>query len=203
MKSFYQKYQTFIPALVLLLVGIYGNFTHSPTLTLYQNGNMETGYNMTVSLSVILSAFTCLIYFVFRKLYRYVLFGVLFLGFFNIVHFAGSTTYYVKFGALQIAFQPTIMLVAALTYLLFFRRINRFLSGNRTSEEPADSTIADNERESRVATFMNRFAGYTTEQLTEIEEGEKYSDDAKEAAQRLLNKTQNPAPHREHSPPNL
>jgi len=192
MKTVYQKYRTLVPAILLLLVSIYGNFTFDPTLKLYQDGDAEVGFNPVVSIAVILSVATCLIYFVFRKLYRYVLFGVLFLGFFNVVHFAGSTSYYIKMGALKVSFQPSVMLIAVLTYILFFGRINRFLSNNHSGDGPVDSTIAEAEREKRVIAFMERFATHTPGQLQEIKEGEKYSADAKEAASRLLGGTYNP-----------
>jgi len=128
MKKKYQKYKMLIPNLVLTGCCLL-------TIATFFRGRVQmTGVNYDFILTPQpYGAFAAVVlnfigFFVFRPYYKYILSFTLLFGLFNAINFIPLD---IKFtfgiGILKLAFQPVILVVVLLTYIINFKRVNGFL----------------------------------------------------------------------------
>jgi len=124
-----------------------------------------------------------LIFYFWRKTYKYILIATLLLGLFNLINF-NLGEYNLYLGS-EIGIQPFITLILILMFFINFKTVKNFFfeSGNT---EVIDEKIKKSEQKQKIEMFKKKYQSYSLENLEMILSDNRYVYEAKEAAKELL-----------------
>ena len=129
MKQIYQKYHQLIPVLVLAcccLVTII-SFLHGRVETI---SSVRSDFPLTPQHYGAFAAVAVnfMVFFVFRPYFKYMLVFTLFFGLFNGINFIPvDVRFTFSIGVLKLVFQPLILVVVLLTYIINFKKANDYV----------------------------------------------------------------------------
>lgn len=184
-KLLYKKYKQLIPILVLLCFCIFTIVTFFNDKIVNNEEQLLLNLKHYAGFSFVI---ICIIsFFKFRHFYKYALSFTLLLGLVNFVNFTPSIrTFFVRFGSLEIGFQPTSFLVIILGYIINFTQANKFIIRQIQSSSSENQTFEKGINLNKVDTFKDRYKECSDNKLQQILNENEFVPEALEAARILL-----------------
>lgn len=179
----YQRYRSLIPALALVACCI------STCLTALNGTVVLAGTTYDFALSArhygafAVTGITLISFFFFRRYYVFCLGASILLGLFNLLYFTAlQTSIGFGFGELSFDFNPTLLLIGFLAYLLNFQQANTYFF-KLIKPSPTRITRA---RQEEIAQFKERFSSKSTEEINQLIAANRLAPAALTAARQLV-----------------
>ncbi len=188
-KIFFQKYKSILPLLLLTILILKLFFSFFKGTVDFNNEIIEFGFSSMHYLATLLISINYFIYFFVRKYYKFIIVLTLILGLFNFISFTPILLHVAfGFGEFELGFQPVIFLIGLISYAINYKGVHEMfnLYFGPSQEEAEKKYISYQENE--IERFTAKYKSYTSDQLEVILHGDKYSEEAKIAAKRILDK---------------
>jgi len=187
-EEFYQKHKQFIPVIILLLYSCV--LIKNAMRAKVEISSEYYDFELSIAHYAFLGAtlIDVLAYFLFRKVFKYVLLATLLLGFGNMILFTSTQTIG-TISLFPIPFQPAALFVILIVFLINFNRAIQWRLNLFKGSPENERRKAIEFNEERIEKFKDSFKNKSAEELNYIINENKYTGEAKEAARQLLDKT--------------
>ena len=180
-KKFFIKYKQLFPVLILTGICVF-TFVEifESKVDIISSVQLLSLKNYLAFFLLILNY---LIFYYWRKTYKYILIATLLIGLFNLINF-NLGEYNLYLGS-EIGIQPFITLILILMFFINFKTVKNFFF-ERGNTEVIDEKIKKSEQKQKIEMFKKKYQSYSLENLEMILSDNRYVYEAKEAAKELL-----------------
>lgn len=168
-----KKHKPLIPSLLLAILCI--NILWHAITGKVMIGDMQVSFEWTMAhVAAVTATVLCIIaYFIFPKIYTYLLAATLLLGIGNAINFYPVwASLSIGVGDRHISIQPFLLLIGLTSFLLWIN----------TGKKPTDKNIDTG----RMEEFCERYRSYETQALEQIIKEQRYTPEAIQAARIIL-----------------